>query len=333
MTAQVNHRPAKVAQLMASPLASRCLIIAAAGKKGHERQALAIATRLGLQADIVAADDSSLPDRPLADVSLVLGAGRQAIAPARRIARRPGRRPLVAVLQPVAWLPSDFDLIWAPRHDRRRFDPSARGRVETLTAPSAVTPKDRLAGAAWIDAHGPTADGAIGVLVGGATRSHRFGLPEADVLGDGLSAFATEHRTRLLVSTSPRTGAAQTTLLRERLAGTPHLFVAWDDGATGEASIAYAGIIEKAAGFVITADSAAMLSDAAATGKPILGWRLPGGKPRFENFYAGLVEQNAMRWFDGSYPDWTYAPLDAVGTIADALRPRLGLSNVAVQHK
>ena len=85
-------------------------------------------------------------------------------------------------------------------------------------------------------------------------------------------------------------------------------------------ALAYAGILGAAHALVVTTDSFAMLSDAATTGTPIHGWRLPGGRAKFETFYTRLVDHGAMRWFDGSLEPWTYTPLDAASVVADALR-------------
>lgn len=303
-----------------------CLIIAVEGKKGHERQAVAVAERLGLTPWIVHVGRGGgadvVPDPAAA--ALVLAAGRQAIAPARSIARWADRPP-VAVLQPVLWRPQDFDLIWAPQHDRHRaLLGRPRRTVETLTAPSAITAAAmRAAGEACADTIGALAGPRVGVLVGGPSAAHRFGRAEAEEFGDRLAAFAIAHDAALLVTTSRRTPAEAAAILADRLTGTRHLVV--DAARHPDPSTAYAAILAHADVFVATTDSFAMLSEAAATGKPLYGWRLPGGKAKFERFYGGLVRHGAMRWFDGTLDRWTYPPLDAAGTIADAVAPLLPL--------
>ena len=222
-------------------------------------------------------------------------------------------------------------MIWAPRHDRRRVDALLPPRFETLTAPSAVTAEDLVRGSAALRPLLPARPGGVvGVLVGGTAARQRFEPADAAAFGRALAAFAARHDCVLAVGTSRRTGPAATAALTDALAATPHHLVASD---APESAVSYAGILALADAFIVTADSVAMLSDAATTGKPILGWRIGRGKARFESFYSSLIEYGAMRWFDGDFPRWSYIPLDAAGAIADALRPRLGLSNVAAQHK
>jgi mitochondrial fission protein ELM1 len=300
-------------------------VLAAKGKKGHARQALAVAGRL--RADTIVHDVGDDPPTGLPErFDVVLAAGRQSIAPARSFALMRAARPVVAVLQPVAWRAGQFDVVWAPLHDRARVPFSRPARLETLTAPSAVTEADRKHGAAHLaDAASGLPRPLVGVLVGGASRAHRFGLAEAHDLAARLTAFAASHCAGLLVSTSRRTGPLVTAVLRDRLAGTPHVFV--DAGSVSEAgpdpSLAYAGILQMAHAFIVTTDSFAMLSDVATTGKPIHGWRLPGGKAKFETLYEGLIAHGAMRWFDGGLGQWTYEPLDAAAVVADAVAARL----------
>jgi hypothetical protein len=302
-----------------------CLILAAKGKKGHARQAVAVARRIGCEIAVreTGGERDCVPET--GDVALVLAAGRQSIAPARRIATRPAPRPLVAVLQPVFWRPRQFDLVWAPLHDRHLAPFARRTRIETLTAPSAVCPADRRAGASVLaERIAGLPRPLVGVLVGGPSRSHRFGTAEAEEFAARLAALASAWEAGLVVTTSRRTGPVVTAILRERLSTAPHVLVdaAEPDGGL-DPSLAYAGILEVADHLVVTADSFAMLSDAATTGKPIHGWRLPGGRAKFERFYAGLADHGALRWFDGSLPAWSYPPLDAAAVVAEALTTRL----------
>lgn len=292
---------------------------------------MAIAERLALSYSVQVAQEFQRSVIIEKKIGLVLAAGRQSLAPARSIARQRGKRPLVVALQPVLWRPRDFDLIWSPRHDRRAIDVLLPPRLETLTAPSAVDGRAREAGAARIAPMAPVRPGGtLGVLIGGTSGNARFALEDAERLGAALAGFARRHDCALLVSTSRRTGAAQTEAIRRHLAGVPHLFV---DAQSPDASLLYAGIIAMADGFLVTCDSVAMLSDAATTGRGIYGWRIGRGKARFERFYNSLMAYGALKWFDGGFDRWSYEPLDATGVVAEALHHRLGLPNVAAQHK
>lgn len=209
--------------------------------------------------------------------------------------------------------------------------------VETLTAPSAVTEAamtqmaQRLAQA--LPLAGPP---FVGVLVGGPSRAHRFGRPEAEELASRLGAFAQAHDATMLVTTSRRTPAGTADAIRRSLPGADHVVFDANAGTGLPEGIAaddlFAAILGLAGTLVATNDSVAMLSEAVATGKPVYGWRLPGGKARFERFYEGLVDHGALRWFDGELSSWSYPPLDAAGAIAEELKARLDLAQAAKQR-
>lgn len=309
------------------PLA--CLIVASDGKIGHRRQAEAIALRLGLPAQILS---NSAPIEALQaaaqNAAVVIGAGRQSIRPMRALAASE-HPPFLVLLQPVVHRPGDFDLIWAPAHDRAGFKILRRTQlIETLTAPAALNPDDINNAATWLKDHCPPRSGpVVGVLIGGPSRAHRFGNPEVDELAARLSAFAETHGATLLLTTSRRTpkGAAQR--IAARLPEGRHLVFDAQHPKKLPAETVYAGILGLAQTLIVTCDSVAMLSEAAFTGKPIYGWRLPGGRGKFERFFAGLEAHGALRWFDGGLNAWSYPPLDAAESVASAIRTRLDFTS------
>ncbi|MFN2289076.1 MAG: mitochondrial fission ELM1 family protein, partial [Chromatocurvus sp.] len=137
----------------------------------------------------------------------------------------------------------------------------------------------------------------IGVLVGGNSGPYTLGPRAADRLLDQALAAARRSGGSLLITTSARTPAVVNQRLRCRLADAalpvPYFLQCWGDidadadasrdGACAEihdgpadgaasgprADNAYPGILALADGFVVTADSIAMLSEACATGRPV----------------------------------------------------------------
>ncbi|MEJ8572129.1 mitochondrial fission ELM1 family protein [Microbaculum marinum] len=298
-----------------------------AGGSGHEVQCVGILEALGISPEIKrvapgrifrslapwgpAAPDGSIAP-PWPDVLVV--SGRQSIPYARMIRRRSGGRTVVVALQspgaPANW----FDLVWVPEHDRLRGD----NVIATLTSPHRLT-RQRLAAEAAAHADGVAhlPRPLVTVLVGGASGAYTFHSKEARRLADDLATYARRHGCGMLVTPSRRTGHGKVAILKERLAGTPA--VVWD--LAGENPyFAYMGLADA---FIVTCDSVNMLGEAAFTGKPIYAYRLPGGTSKFAQFQEDLVEYGAVRWFDGGFDRWTYAPLDATTRVADAVRQLL----------
>jgi mitochondrial fission protein ELM1 len=98
----------------------------------------------------------------------------------------------------------------------------------------------------------------------------------------------------LLVTPSRRTGEEKISILRSALSGTPG-FV-WD--GTGENP--YFGILGAADILLVTADSVNMITEACASGHPVLIYGLPGGSKKFANFHKALTLRGYARLYDGA---------------------------------
>ncbi len=123
---------------------------------------------------------------------------------------------------------------------------------------------------------------------------------------------------RLIEDESRRTGTDNIRLLRERLAALPAAEV-WDL----EGENPYFGYLGLADHIVVTADSANMVSEAAATGKPVQVVELKGGNRKFREFHEAMRAAGYCRPFEGRLESWTYDPLDETGRVAAEVKRRL----------
>lgn len=310
------------------------LVIVPEGKAGHEIQSVAVAEALGCAPDIVrvrltppwswlAPFGPGHLSRFLAPPypDLVIASGRQAIPAARALARLPRPRPFVVVLHDPRVNPAAFDLVWVNDHDYLRRPGLARADnvIHSPTAPLRATAARMVDGAARLlprVSHLPAP--RIGVLVGGPSGTYRFTPADAAELGRLLADAATAAGGSLLVTPSRRTPPEAQAALRAAISGVPGCF--WD----GSGENPYFGILGLADHLVVTCDSVAMLGEAAATGRPVHAFRLPGGSRKFALFHDALIRAGAMDWFDGTLTDRSYSPIDATSQIATEIRTRLG---------
>ena len=135
--------------------------------------------------------------------SLLIAGGRRAVGLALGLRRAAGC--FTVFVQDPRVAPRRFDLVVAPRHDRVR-GPNV---VETRTALHRVTPA-RLAEAGRRFAPGLEAlpRPLVAVLVGGASRRHRFEPADGAALGRALAAMAREAGAGLAITASRRTAPA-----------------------------------------------------------------------------------------------------------------------------
>ena len=114
--------------------------------------------------------------------------------------------------------------------------------------------------------------------------------------------------------TSRRTGREELALVRDRLAGLPAAI--WDF-AGDNPYFAYLGLADA---FLVTADSVSMISEAAATGKPVHILELDGGNAKFVRFHRLMEAAGITRAFRGAVEAWSYPIPDDTARAGVALR-------------
>ena len=210
----------------------------------------------------------------------------------------------------------EVDLIVAPAHDPATGDNVFRtlGAVHRITAgaprrgcaPLWRRGSRRCRGRWWRCCWGaPTASTARGEALFAALVEQLVALAEA---GHGLA-----------ITPSRRTGAANEALLRRRLAGLPAYI--WD----GTGDNPYFGLLGLADAVLVTANSVSMVSEAAATGKPVHVIDLEGGSAKFSRFHRALRDAGITRPFTGAIENWRYAPPEDTARAAAEIRRRLAL--------
>jgi mitochondrial fission protein ELM1 len=253
---------------------------------------------------------------PLPD--LVIGCGRNTIRPALAIRRASGGRTLAAQVQDPRIGRDVFDMMVVPAHDRLRGSHVivTTGAVHRVTAARLEAERRRFPALETLPRP------VLGVLIGGANRAYRFGLDRLGEIADMIATALRRHGGSAVVTPSRRTGAAGLALLRERLAGAPAAI--WD-GTGDNPYYAYLAIADA---LVVTADSVSMLSEAAATGKPVHVIELPGGDAKFIRFHSAMRDAGIVRPFKGVIETWRYTPPDDTARAGEALRALL-LSHLA----
>jgi len=157
----------------------------------------------------------------------------------------------------------------------------------------------------------------IAVLMGGDNDVFRLTPEIVTRLADQLMALSNAGAA-LMVTPSRRTGAANEALLRDKLAGITGEI--WN----GDGENPYFGYLAYADAVVVTEDSVNMVSEAAATGKPVHLVSLAGGSAKFRRFRRALEEEGVVHPFTGRIEQWTYPIIDDMEVVAQAVRERLG---------
>ena len=227
-----------------------------------------------------------------------------------RVVKRASRgRTFTTILKDPRTGPRSADLVWAPSYDRIR-GPNV---IKTLTSPHRVS-ADRLGAARnkpdpRLEARrGPR----VAVLVGGPSWHARFGQHDGERLLAGLEGLLAGGAS-LMITPSRRTPERLLSGLREL--GASQMVFVWD----GQGENPLVPMLALADAILVTADSVNMISEAVATGSPVLLFELAGQSRRHRTFLEELRRLGAIRPFRGQVEQFEYERLDSTPLIAEAV--------------
>jgi hypothetical protein len=234
-----------------------------------------MASRAGLEAEHASILAPPWPD-------LVISAGLKNEPVCRWIKRASGGRTRLVFLGRV-WAPRpDFDLIiTTPQYRLPRLDNILHNLCtqHPVTPARLATERDR-----WQAQFGPMPSPRIGVLVGGDSGPYALGQQAGARLAAGITALRERVGGSILVTSSARTRPVVMDVLEDSLPE-PRYIYRWRPRGR---SNPFLGILAHADMIVVTCDSISMLSEAAATGKPVYMFRMPAEGPEDRTLTARL---------------------------------------------
>ena len=239
---------------------------------------------------------------------LVIGCGRNAAMPVLAIRRASDGHTAAVQIQDAGV--GEFDLSVVPEHDGLR-GPRV---IVTRGAVHRVTPARLAAERRRFPALAAMSRPILSVLIGGTNKAYRLTLRRVREIADAVGEILRNQGGSALLTPSRRTGAAGIALLRNRLNGLPA--VIWD----GAGENPYFAFLALADAFLVTADSVSMISEAAATGKPVHILGLNGGNAKFARFHAVMRAAGVTRPFTGEIESWSYPIPDDTARAGAAVR-------------
>ncbi|MGB6230109.1 MAG: mitochondrial fission ELM1 family protein [Litorimonas sp.] len=251
----------------------------------------------------------------LPEADLVIGCGRQAVAPLIGL-RRSGSPAFTVYVQDPRTEPSRFDLVVAPEHDGL-----SGPFVETMIgSPNRIT-RDRI----------------VAETLGHAERLGGLPLPRAAILLGGTSKTRSMSRedvthqlqaarelTRqgysLMVTASRRTPDAALDAWQTYAVDHPAI---WLHGPDSNGPNPYFAFLGGADVILVTEDSTNMLTEACATGKPTYRLPMSGTPGKFAQLYHRLETRCGVRPFNGTLDVADYPPLDETDRVAGVVLERM----------
>jgi mitochondrial fission protein ELM1 len=315
-----------------TPSNRRCWTISD-GTAGNERQALALARALGLAPRVLRIDlrqpwnalaprltiGAAIRDQEGAPLAppwphIAIGCGRRAALVTRMLRGWSGGRTFTVQILDPRIEAAAFDVVIAPQHDHV----TGTNALYSIGALNAVDHDWLAAGRTRFANFAALPVPRTAVLIGGSNRAQRLDEAYFDALLERLCARHAADGGSFLISVSRRTRVATTSLLRTRFAKFPGVF--FDGSADSENP--YAGYLAWADRLVVTPDSVNMLSEAAATGKPVYTFALRPISGKLAAFHAELIASGHLRRLDDATHRPQPAPLAETAAIAELVYER-----------
>jgi mitochondrial fission protein ELM1 len=158
------------------------------------------------------------------------------------------------------------------------------------------------------------------VFLGGTTNHYDFTAEAMAQIVMALQRMAGATAGSLLITPSRRTGTINNTMLRRVFASNARVYV-YDEVEENP----YMGMLALADTLVVTNDSVNMMSDAAATGKPVYILPLPGHKDTKQARFAdGMIQDGIARTWAGKLESWQYDVSNEMERLAIEIKQRFG---------
>jgi len=326
-------------------LANKTAWVITEGHPGIEVQAVALADALGLKPEIMRVKAPFLwgwmpatvwpapilfarlqgagLKPPWPDILITCGRRSTALALAIRAKSRQGGAMgtfAIHILNPQVES-KGLDVVVTPRHDLDNLRQHRHGGPNVIPTMGSLHPLDPrgLAEAAerirhrFADLPRPL----VAVLVGGHSRNYEMGADCMETLGQHLRHLHEASGCGFVVMTSRRTAEENIAVLTRALAGAGAYF--WD----GEGDNPYRGILGLADGLVVTCDSVNMITEAAATGKPLYVAMFEANADRVVSFNKDMRADGHARIFEGEIDfSWVPQPLLEMPRVAAEVAAR-----------
>ena len=211
---------------------------------------------------------------------LIITSGGKAVFAARSLAVKHGA-PLVFLGERKPYPAHWFHTVFTPSP----FETDATD-VPLEMIPNSITPENVTAAA---DAWKERPNGCLwAMILGGASASHHYTDEDWQLLAGEMNSLAITHGIRWLVSSSRRTGARAEEILRRILVPEHVASAVWWAEKPEKRMAAFLG---SAAWIFVTQDSVTMVTEAVASGRPVVVTMPSGTRLKPTGFLLGYFER------------------------------------------
>ena len=243
---------------------------------------------------------------------LVISCGRKSVIPSAIIKKKNTNIFTIHIQDPKVNY-KNFDVIIAPEHDDLKGENviSSKGSIHYITQPEIEKAKNYLVNKFQNE-------NVVSLILGGPTKHYSFSNEELTQVFRKIKSNFISQGYKVLVIPSMRTPKRIIDLAMKEFVKDGFVVNTVDKQA-------YLSALALATNIVVTCDSTSMISEAAASGKPIFVAHMEPKKNnyRFKKFFQLFREMGITKELGDKVDNWTYNRFNEADRIATLMRKKL----------
>ena len=257
--------------------------------------------------------ENLLTEKFICDSKIIISCGRKSVIPSIALKKRFGSEIFNIHIQDPKVSYKHFDLIISPEHDGIKGDNilTTQGSIHYLTK------KEILENIKYLQLNKGKKK-VVTFVIGGPNKYYDYSEDQTHFIFNKVKTLFTPDKFKIVIIPSYRTPEEVIKKAFNTFNFNHHVIKTVDKKA-------YLSSLALADYIVVTCDSTSMISEAAATGKPVYMAMMKPKKSidRFKSFYTQFKSLGIARELTDNVENWSYNKLDEVNRIAPIIKEKM----------
>ena len=257
--------------------------------------------------------ENLLTEKFICDSKIIISCGRKSVIPSIALKKRLGSEIFNIHIQDPKVSYKHFDLIISPEHDGIKGDNilTTQGSIHYLTK------KEILENIKYLQLNKGKKK-VVTFVIGGPNKYYDYSEDQTHFIFNKVKTLFTPDKFKIVIIPSYRTPEEVIKKAFNTFNFNHHVIKTVDKKA-------YLSSLALADYIVVTCDSTSMISEAAATGKPVYMAMMKPKKSidRFKSFYTQFKSLGIARELTDNVENWSYNKLDEVNRIAPIIKSKM----------
>ena len=257
--------------------------------------------------------ENLLTEKLICNSKIIISCGRKSVIHSIALKKRFKKDIFNIHIQDPKVSLENFDLIICPEHDNLRGD----NVITTVGAIHYLTKNEIDKNSKYIKIDKENKK-LVSFILGGPNKYYDYSEKQIDIVFNKVKTLFTPDKYKLIIIPSYRTPEQIIKKAYNTFSHNHLVFKNVDKNA-------YLSSLSISDFIVITCDSTSMISESAATGKPIYVVNMPPirNNNRFKNFYTQFKKLDIIRDLEDNVNIWNYDQLDEANRIAPIIKERM----------